>query len=203
VHSDRLSHLGSALRLSFITIAWNGVVGAAALSVALIAGSLALAAFALSALLDSGASVVLVWRFRTEQSDPLAADRLERRAQTWIVSAMIAVATYIGVQAARSLLDHAHPRTSGFGVALAVVSMIFLPVLGIAKLRVASHLSSAALRGDGVLTISAAALATITLVALLLDSTFGWWWADASAAALIAAALAAEAIRVTTRHRFG
>lgn len=201
--SDRASQLVWALRLSFLTIVWNGLVGVAALAASFIAGSLALAAFALSALLDSGASVVLVWRFRTEQSDPKAADRLERRALAWIVGAMIAVATYVGVQAVRSLVSHAHPQTSAFGVVLAVVSIAFLPVLGLAKLRVASRLSSTALRGDGVLTLAAAALATITLAALILDSKVGWWWADASAAALIAIALAIEATRVGVRHRFG
>jgi divalent metal cation (Fe/Co/Zn/Cd) transporter len=71
VHSDsssridleRLAHVSSALRLSYFTIVWNGVVGATALVVGLTTGSLALAGFALNALLDSSASGVLVWRF--------------------------------------------------------------------------------------------------------------------------------------------
>ena len=61
---ERRSLVGSALRLSYCTIVWNGVVGAAALVSGLTTGSLALAGFALSALLDSSASVVLVWRFQ-------------------------------------------------------------------------------------------------------------------------------------------
>jgi divalent metal cation (Fe/Co/Zn/Cd) transporter len=78
-----------------------------------------------------------------------------------------------------------------------------LPWLGRAKLRVALALPSPALRGDGVLTIAAAALAAITLVALVATSALGWWWADPAAALLIAAALAVEATRVAVRHRFG
>jgi hypothetical protein len=61
--------LASALRLSYITIALNGVTGVAALTLAVLSGSLALAGFALSALLDTSASVVLVWRFRRERKD--------------------------------------------------------------------------------------------------------------------------------------
>ena len=201
--SDRTSQLLAALRLSFFTIAWNGLVGVAALSVSFVSGSIALAAFALSALLDSAASLVLVWRFRTEQRDPEAADRLERRAQAWIVVAMLAVAAYVGVQATRGLLRHSHPEASSFAVILAVASLLVLPALGSLKLRVASGLSSNALRGDAILTLAAAALAAITLAALLLNSALGWWWADASAAAVISAALATEAARVGLRHRFG
>jgi divalent metal cation (Fe/Co/Zn/Cd) transporter len=75
VHSDssprtndeRRSLVSSALRLSYFTIVWNGVVGASALVVGLTTGSLALAGFALNALLDSSASAVLVWRFHRER----------------------------------------------------------------------------------------------------------------------------------------
>ena len=78
--TERRSLVCSALRLSYFTIAWNGVFGATALVVGVATGSIALAAFALNVLLDSSASVVLVWSFRKERSDPVAAHHLERRA---------------------------------------------------------------------------------------------------------------------------
>ena len=199
----RAALLVSALWLSFLTIAWNGVVGGAALVLSFLDNSLALAAFALNALLDTSASVVLIWRFRKEQRDPVAAEHLERRAQTWIILAMVIVALYIGVQAVRALVEGSHPESSALGLILAVVSLVVLPWLGRQKLRVAADLASPALRGDGVLTIAAATLAAITLTALLLNSVFGWWWADPLAALLIAVALATEAVRIAVRHRFG
>jgi divalent metal cation (Fe/Co/Zn/Cd) transporter len=193
----------SALRLSYFTIVWNGVVGATALVVGLTTGSLALAGFALNALLDSAASMVLVWRFRKERSDPVAAEHLERRAQTWVLVAMYVVAAYVGFEAARALVDGSHPESSAFGFGIAAISLLVLPVLGVMKLRLAGHLGSPALRGDGVLTLAAAALAAITLAALLANSLLDWWWADPAAALVIAIALAAEATRVAVRHRFG
>jgi len=162
-----------------------------------------LASFGLSALLDMSASAVLVWRFRNEQRDPVAAERLERRAQSWIVLAMLAVALYVGVQAVRALVVGSHPETSAFGVILPAVSLVVLPWLGRRKLGVASQLASAALRGDGILTAAAAVLAAATLTALLLNSALEWWWADPLAALLIAIALAAEGARIAVRHRFG
>jgi divalent metal cation (Fe/Co/Zn/Cd) transporter len=195
--------VASALRLSYFTIAWNGVIGVCALVVGLTTGSLALAGFALNALLDSSASVVLAWRFRRERRDPVAAEQLERSAQTWIIAAMLVVALYVGFEAARALLDGSHPESSAFGLAIAAVSLGVLPPLGAMKFRVASHLRSHALRGDGILTLAAAALAAITLVALVANATLDWWWADPLAALLIAMALGTEGVRVAVRHRLG
>jgi divalent metal cation (Fe/Co/Zn/Cd) transporter len=195
--------LRTALRLSYFTVVWNGIAGAAALVAAVVASSPALAAFALNALLDSSASVVLVWRFRTEQRDPNAAERLERRAHGWIAAAMIVIGLYVGVEAIRALAGGSHAEESIFGVVLAALSIAVLPWLGRQKLRVAAALPSGALRGDGILTVAAAALAAVTLAALLVNSTLGWWWADPAAALVIAGALAVEGVRVAVRHRFG
>ena len=200
---ERPSLLASALRVSYFTIGWNGVVGAAALLVGVTTGSLVLAAFALNALLDSTASVVLVWRFRRERSDPVAAERLERRAQTWVIAAMYVVALYVGVQAIRALINGSHPEPSAFAFGIATASLLVLPVLAVMKLRLGGLLRSPALRGDGVLTAAAAALAAVTLLALAANSLLDWWWADPAAALVICAALAAEATRVVVRHRFG
>jgi divalent metal cation (Fe/Co/Zn/Cd) transporter len=116
---------------------------------------------------------------------------------------MLAIAAYVVVQSIRGLVDRSHPDASAAGVTLAAVSLVVLPYLGLLKLRVASHLGSPALRGDGALTIASAALAATTLAALIVNSTFGWWWGDPLAALLIASALATEAMRVLVRHRFG
>ena len=201
--SSRALLITSALRLSYFTIAWNGVIGAAALLVSTATHSLALAGFALNALLDSAASAILVWRFRRERHDPHAAERLERRAQTLIVVAMLLIALYVGFEAVRTLRNASHADESLLGVVLAVVSLLVLPSLGRRKLRVASAVSSRALRGDAVLTLAAAALAAITLVALLATGAFGWWWADPLAALIIAGFLGVEAVRVAIHHRFG
>ena len=162
-----------------------------------------MAGLGLTALLDSSASVVLVWRFRTERHDPVAAEQLERRAQAVVSLTMIVVALYVGVQSIRALVDGAHPETSAFGLILATASLVVLPWLAWLKLRVASRLASRALRGDGVLTAASAALAAVALAALILNSAFDWWWADPAAALLIASALAIEAMRIAVRHRFG
>ena len=199
----RVRLVQTALRLSYFTVAWNGIAGVAALVAAVVAGSSALAAFALNALLDSSASVVLVWRFRTERRDPAAADELERRAHGWIAIAMILIGIYVVVEGSRALVGRSHAEESVFGIVLAALSIAVLPWLGWRKLRVASALPSGALRGDGILTVAAAALAAVTLIALIVNSALGWWWADPAAALVIGAALTLEGSRVALSHRFG
>jgi divalent metal cation (Fe/Co/Zn/Cd) transporter len=88
-------------------------------------------------------------------------------------------------------------------VTLTVASVLVLPWLARAKLRVAAQLRSRALRGDAVLTGASAVLGGLTLTALLLNRELGWWWADAAAALVIAAALAAEATRAAAEIRSG
>ncbi len=200
---DRPALLRSALRLSYFTIAWNSLVGAFALVISFLDDSPALAGFALNALLDASASVVLVWRFRREKRDSVGAERLERRAQYGVAAAMELVAFYVGFQAVRGLIEGSHPQASVFGATVALASLIVMPWLGVLKLEVASGLSSGALRGDGVLTLASAALAATTLGALLVNATLDWWWADPIVALLIATALGIEGVRVALRHRFG
>jgi divalent metal cation (Fe/Co/Zn/Cd) transporter len=201
--ASRPSLVSSALHLSYFTIGWNGAVGALALVVATTTGSLALAGLALNALIDSSASLVLVWRFRAERTSPERAEHLERHAQGFIILAMAGVALYVGFEAVRVFANESHADESTLGVIIAALSVAVLPWLGRQKLHVASRLASVALRGDGVLTLAAAALAAITFIALLATSALGWWWSDPGAALLIATALAVKATRVAVRHRFG
>ena len=141
-------------------------------------GALRWPPFALNALLDSSASIVLVWRFRKERDDPEAAEHLRAAGADMDHRRDAAVAAYVAIEAVRALLDRSHADTTVFGVAIAAVSLAVLPPLGASKVRVARRLESQALRGDGVLTLAAAALAGITLVALLANSALDWWWAD-------------------------
>lgn len=194
--------VSSAIRLSFVTIAWNAVVGVATLVSAVLANSLSLGGFALNMLIDTSASAVLVWRFKREERDPVAAHRLERHAQTGIAIAMAGVVLYLTVQSVRALADGTHAHGSALGFALAVASLAFLPWLARRKLSVAHLLHSRALRGDAILSAASAALAAVTIAALAARSRFGWWWADPGAALVIAAALVVEATRLA-KHRLG
>lgn len=182
----RARYLRLALWLSAISIAWNGVAGTIAVYVALASGSLALLGFGADAVIDSVASVALIWRFLAESSQPERAERVERLAERVVGIALIALAIYLVAGSARALAAQAHPEASLVGVALLVASALALPPLALAKYRVAARLGSGALRADSILTAVAGLLAVIGLASLALSEALGVWWADAVAALIVA-----------------
>lgn len=70
-------------------------------------------------------------------------------------------------------------------MALLLASVVVLPLLAVAKYRVAARLESGALRADSVLTAVAALLALIGLGSVAATDLFGFWWADAVAALIL------------------
>ena len=70
-----------------------------------------------------------------------------------------------------------HKRASS-GIVLAVASLIVMPLIAWAKLRVAGRLQSAALRAEAKETLACAYLSFALLVGLVLNAAAGWWWAD-------------------------
>jgi divalent metal cation (Fe/Co/Zn/Cd) transporter len=96
---DRPSLLRRALALSVISIVLNGVLGGIAVVVGLATDSVSLLGFGLDAAIDSIASIVLVWRFRTEVREPHRAERIERIAERAVGAVLIGVAVYLALSA--------------------------------------------------------------------------------------------------------
>jgi divalent metal cation (Fe/Co/Zn/Cd) transporter len=193
--SERHRSMLDASRWCALSVAWAAAVGVASVVAGVAASSIALVGFGASSMLDGTASAVLVWRFRHERLGAADAGTVEWRAAVAVGVAMIGVALYVGGRAISALSDHAAPETSLLGIILSSASVLVLPVLARAKLRLAAALQSAALRGDGILSLAGSTLAAATLASLVLDAALGWWWADAVAALAISAMLTIEGAR--------
>jgi divalent metal cation (Fe/Co/Zn/Cd) transporter len=194
---ERSSQLSRAVWWCELSVAWAAVAGAAALIAGLVAGSVALVGFGADSIVDGSASAVLVWRFIAERSGASHADVVERRAARLVGGILVLIGVYLAVAAILALANHSHPQRTVVGVTLTAASVLVLPVLARAKLRLAEQLGSSALHGDGVLSLAGAVLAAATLLSLLVDSAFSWWWADAVAALLIAGILVGEGWRIS------
>ena len=96
---DRPTLLRRALALSVLSIVLNGVLGGIAVVVGLATDSVSLLGFGLDAAIDSIASIVLVWRFRTEVRQPHRAERIERSAERAVGVVLLGVAAYLAVSA--------------------------------------------------------------------------------------------------------
>ena len=189
---DRDQLLRRAILLSILSIGLSAVVGTAAVAVAITTGSLSLLGFGADAVIDSVASVVLVWRFRTEVREPHRADRIEQIAETIIGGVLLLLAAYLAISAVGALVSGSYPSASLARTILLGVGLLTLPPLAIAKYRVAQALGSRALRADSILTAVAAVLAAIGMAALALSALFDVHWGDAVGALVVAAIVARE-----------
>jgi divalent metal cation (Fe/Co/Zn/Cd) transporter len=186
---DRDRQVREAIRWCGLSVAWAAVAAAIAVIAGLEAGALALVGFGADSATDGLASAVLVWRFRHERSGGHRVDLVERRAAKAVGTILILIGLYLTASSIAALAKHSAPDSSTVGIILTAASILILPTLARAKLRLAASLHSTALRGDGILSLAGAALAAVTLTSLGLKSALGWWWSDAVAALLIAAFL--------------
>ena len=190
---DRQTHLHRAIRLSQASIAWSLLAGTSAVAVGIVVGGLSLAGYGLDAMVDGGASAVILHRFHTERHDPDRGDALERRAARLVAIALLAISVLLSISAVRALATHHSPDSTGVGIGIAAASIVVLPPLAIAKRRTAARLASVALRADGIITAVAALLAVGALLGLILGPALGWWWSDAVLALAVVGVLLREA----------
>lgn len=189
---DRQRLLTRAVLLSVASIGISALVGTAAVVVGLTTESLSLLGFGADAVIDSAASVVLVWRFRTEARQPHRAERIEEVAERLVGGVLLVLAGYLAISAVAAILSDSHPDPSAPRTVLLVLGIAVLPPLAIAKYRVAQALGSPALRADSILTAVAAVLAAIGLLSLALSELAHVGWGDAVGALIVAAIVARE-----------
>ncbi len=195
---DRAALLDRALRLSWISIGFGVVAGAVSVGSGIGDHSLGVLAAGLSVLADVTGSVVLVWRFRTERSDPARAAQVEERAALAVAAALAIIAVVLTYESIRALISGSHPGSGVVTVISAAVSFVVLMPLAYLKRDTATRLGSHALRGDSTLSAIGASTAVLALIGLLLNDTLHWWWADRVVALVIAAAAAIEARTLLT-----
>jgi len=180
-----------ARTLSWISLGWMAVEGAVAFTAGVLAGSIALVAFGLDSVIEGFASLVIVWRFTGRR---LHSESAERRAQKLVAIQFFLLAPWVTFEALRDLVAGEQAGTSVLGIVLVTTSLIAMPVLGIAKRRLANTLGSAATRGEGTQNLLCAYLAAAVLIGLLGNALFGLWWLDPLAALVVAGIAVREGI---------
>jgi len=182
-----------AIRLECFTVGWNVIEAVVALAAGAASSSIALVGFGLDSIIETSSGVALLWRFKQQA---LSEHRAESRAVKLVGVTFLALAAYVGVEAGRDLWLRRAPEFSLPGLILATLSLMVMPVLGVAKQRLARHLQSRALAADGLQTLLCAYLSATLLIGLALNGALGWWWADPVAALAIAGFMVREGIEI-------
>lgn len=186
---DWLRAARRARLLSWISLAWMSAEGAIAITAGVLAGSIALIGFGIDSAIEGVASLVIVWRFTGSR---LLSHAAEDRAQKLVAIQFFLLAPYVAAEAVHKLISAEQPDTSWLGVGLVASSVVGMPILGIAKRRLADTLGSVATRGEGTQNLLCAYLAAAVLVGLLGNALFDLWWLDPLAALVIAAVAVKE-----------
>lgn len=183
--------------LSIITVVWNIVEGVVAVVFGAAAGSVALLGFGIDSFIESTSGFVVAWRFSYEMSgrDQEKTERAELWAARITGSLLLLLALYLVVDSCRRLFGLGRePDSSSIGIALTIISLIIMPVLAKAKLKLAGQLESKALRADAYETVACAWLSLTTLVGLILNAALGWWWADPVSALVLVPLIVREGL---------
>jgi divalent metal cation (Fe/Co/Zn/Cd) transporter len=110
----------------------------------------------------------------------------EQRAQKLVAIQFFLLAPYVTVESLRHLLGGPHAQESWVGIGLAAGSVVLMPMLAIAKQRIAEQVGSPATRGEGRQNMLCAYLAGALLLGLLGNALAGAWWLDPIVGLLIA-----------------
>ena len=179
--------------LTWATLGYNILEAVLSVGAGVMAGSVALVGFGVDSAIEVSASIAGLWRLHRD-IDPVARVNAEKMTLRFIGASFLALAVYVAFDAVQALVGHEAPHQSPFGIVIATLSLIVMPLLARAKRRVASQLSSSALSAEAKQTQICAYLSAILLVGLGLNATIGWWWADPVAALVMVPLIAREGI---------
>src|SRR5216117_835523 len=177
-----------ALVLTYITLGWMTIEGAASLLLGWASKSLLLEAFGIDSVIELFSAAVLLWRLRVESSGTATSEHVklvERRAARLVGYSLYALVIYVvlnsgyGLFIAKRITD---THESVWGILIGVVAKIGMPILAAYKLKVAARLNSRALRADAIESITCVYLSIVLMIGLAATWLLGWWWLDSVAA---------------------
>ena len=188
-----------ALLLTYITLGWMTVEGAASLLLGWASKSLLLEAFGIDSIIELFSASVLLWRLRIEASghaDEARVEAVEHRASRLVGYTLYFLVAYVVFNSAYGIFI-AHRVTdtheSAWGILIGLVAKIGMPILAGYKLKVATRLNSRALRADAIEAIVCGYLSIVLMVGLTATRILGWWWLDSVAALALIPFLIKEA----------
>jgi divalent metal cation (Fe/Co/Zn/Cd) transporter len=196
---ERADDVRLALLLTYITLGWMTIEGAASLLLGWASKSLLLEAFGIDSLIELFSASVLLWRLRIEASggaDEERVEAVEHRASRLVGYTLYFLVAYVVFNSAYGIFV-AHRVTdtheSAWGILIGLIAKIGMPILAGYKLKVAARLNSRALRADAIEAITCGYLSVVLMVGLAATRLLGWWWLDSVAALALIPFLMKEA----------
>jgi cation diffusion facilitator family transporter len=176
---DKLKLNRRALLLSYITVGYNICEGIVSIIAGTFAGSVALVGFGLDSFVESLSASVMIWRFRKQgELSKEEEEYKESRAIKLVGITFFILAVYILYESISKLVYREAPDPSLFGIIIAIVSLITMPVLFYHKYKTGEALNSRSLIADSKETLACLFLSFALLIGLGVNYLFNLWQAD-------------------------
>ncbi len=191
-----------ALLLSYFTVGYNILEGVVSIFAGLLAGgSIALIGFGLDSFVESMSGGVMIWRFRkhgkiSEEEE----EKVERRATRLVAYTFFVLGAYVLYESIRKLYLRAAAEPSLFGIIIAIVSVIVMPVLFYLKYQTGKSIGSRSLVADSRETLACVFLSVSLLIGLGLNYLYGIWQADPVVGLIIVGFLVKEGYETLTEE---
>lgn len=169
----------------------------------LLAGSIALVGFGLDSGIESLSGVIIIWRLGKHGNVPDESEEAaEKRAVRFIGFTLLLLGAYVLYEAVKKLYLAEKPAPSLLGIAIAVISIMVMPVIAYMKYSLAASINSRALLADTKQTVVCALLSAALLIGLGLNYLYGMWWADPACGLLIVAFIMKEGFGAVREGEF-
>ncbi|MDE3130117.1 MAG: hypothetical protein KGL16_03110 [Acidobacteriota bacterium] len=181
-----------AKALAWASLFWMTLEGALGLLAGIEANSISVLTWAASSAVEGLASAIVIWRFTGHRK---LSEHAERRAQRWIAASFFLLSPYFLYEAGDRLANGTRANAAPLAIALIGSSIVLMPLLGLAKLRLGRQLDSGATAGEGVQNLLCAGQALAALVAVIAAGVH-IAWIDPLAALVVTALAAKEGIEL-------
>jgi divalent metal cation (Fe/Co/Zn/Cd) transporter len=178
--------------LAFASLVWMTLEGVVGVIAGVQANSISVVTWAASSALEGLASAIVIWRFSGKRT---LSEHSEQRAQKLVAGSFFLLAPYFLYEAVSRLIAGTEAKATALAIILTASSVVLMPLLGWAKLRLGRRLSSGATAGEGVQNLLCAGQALAAMVALI-GAGAGVAFLDPLAAFLIAGVAAHEGVEM-------
>ncbi|GMH32247.1 hypothetical protein BSKO_00081 [Bryopsis sp. KO-2023] len=182
-----------ARHISYVSIAFTLLGGVSGIVIASVSDSVSLLGYALESFVDVFSSVLVLWRFWSDDIEKHEQKRLfkkEKKASLGIAATLVIIGLVVGTQAAVHLALDEQPNKAAALLAISTISVIVLTILSTIKLKISRALNSPAMKKDAVTSAAVALLSLgILLSAAMNELHPEIWWLDAAFAIIISVLL--------------
>ena len=186
-----------ALLLSYFTLGYNIIEFILSIIAGVLSGSIALIGFGLDSLVESLSAGIMIWRFNKHgKISKQEEERIERRAEKLVGYTFLMLSAYILYESIDKLVNNEVPEPSLFGIIIALISIIVMPILFYKKYQTGKAINSRSLIADSKETLACAFLSVTLLIGLGANYLFGFWQADSIVGFIIVFFLAREGFEI-------